>query len=60
VTFIEYYEMLDCVSFTGCTSLKEIRYGGTKSQWAAVVKSDDWNDVAPAKSIICTDGEVEL
>jgi hypothetical protein len=60
VTFIEYYEMLDCVSFTGCTSLKEIRYGGTKSQWAAVVKSDDWNDVAPAKSVICTDGEVEL
>ena len=60
VTFIEYYAMDEYIPFTGCTSLKEIRFGGTKSQWAAVVKSDDWNDVVPAKSVICTDGEVEL
>ena len=47
-------------AFGGCTSLAEIHFGGMKAQWAAVKKDEGWNMDVPAKSVICTDGEVEL
>ena len=47
-------------AFEGCTALTEIHYAGTKEQWAAVKKGEDWNEDVSAKSVICTDDEAEL
>jgi len=30
-------------SFYNCTSLTNIKYSGTESQWAAISKGDRWN-----------------
>ena len=47
-------------AFLDCTSLKEIRYGGTKKQWKAVKKGVGWNACVPAEYVVCTDGTVKL
>ena len=39
-------------AFYGCTSLVEIRYAGTKEQWASVEKGEDWKKKTPAKGVI--------
>ena len=42
-----------CVdAFAGCTSLTEIHFGGTREQWASVLKCRDWNKDVPAKNVI--------
>ena len=48
------------IAFLDCTSLKEIRYGGTKEQWKAVKKGVAWNGCVPAEYVVCTDGTVKL
>ncbi|MBP5464880.1 MAG: leucine-rich repeat domain-containing protein, partial [Treponema sp.] len=48
------------MAFEGCTSLKKICFAGTKDQWTAVEKGEDWNESVPARSVTCTDGEVGL
>lgn len=60
VTIPEIVVDIGVLAFSECTSLTEINFGGTMAQWAAVVKGEDWNRRVPAKSVICTDGEVEL
>ena len=52
--------VIDAAAFAGCSSLAEFRYGGTKEQWKAVVKGFAWHADIPAKSVICSDGEVPL
>lgn len=47
-------------AFRGCESLADFRFGGTKAQWAAVVKGIEWHEDVPAKCVVCTDGTVEL
>ena len=47
-------------AFRGCESLADFRFGGTKVQWAAVVKGIEWHEDVPAKCVVCTDGTVEL
>ena len=39
-------------AFNGCSSLKEIRFAGTKEQWEAVKKGEDWNKDVPAKDVL--------
>ena len=39
-------------AFKGCTALAEIHYAGTKDQWAAVTKGEDWNKDVPATEVL--------
>ena len=42
-----------CVdAFAGCTSLTEIYFGGSREQWEAVKKVQNWNKGVPAKDVI--------
>lgn len=47
-------------AFAGCHSLTKIQYSGTQSQWEAIEKNDGWNDNAPIREIICSDGVISL
>ncbi len=40
--------------------LEQILFAGTLAQWNAVEKDKNWNTYCSAKSVKCTDGEVEL
>ncbi|MBQ6567396.1 MAG: leucine-rich repeat domain-containing protein, partial [Treponema sp.] len=44
-------------AFIRCRALAEIHYAGTKEQWAAVEKGDDWNEEVPAKEVLYTGGD---
>ncbi len=46
--------------FSDCSNLKEIRYGGTVSDWNAITKGSGWNSNVSATKVICSDGEVTL
>ena len=39
-------------AFFGCTSLAEIHYAGSKEQWYAVEKGEDWNKDVPATDVL--------
>ena len=47
-------------AFCGCKSLTSITYQGTKLQWRAIKKGDDWCCNSALKMIRCTDGNIEL
>lgn len=47
-------------AFEECTFLTEIAFGGTVAQWNAVEKGKSWCKGIGAKSVQCTDGEVEI
>ena len=39
-------------AFDGCTALAEIHYAGTKEQWAAIEKGENWNEGVPATEVL--------
>lgn len=47
-------------AFYGCSSLSSITYGGTISQWKAILKADKWNFSVPATEVTCSDGTTAL
>lgn len=47
-------------ALAGCTRLENIRFAGSKAQWAAVEKGDGWNEGVPATVVHCTDGDVPI
>ena len=47
-------------AFKNCTSLTSVEYGGTKEQWNAVEKGDDWHDDCPFTVVKCSDGETPV
>ena len=47
-------------AFYDCRSLADIRFGGTKAQWKAIEKGEDWDSGVPASTVHCTDGETQL
>lgn len=47
-------------AFYKCTFLIEIAFGGTVAQWNTVEKGADWCKGIGAKSVQCSDGEVEI
>lgn len=49
---------IDAYAFAECTSLKEIIFLGTKAQWNAVVKENDWNYNTGNYVVKCTDGNI--
>ena len=52
VTFIGAY------SFYGCSSLRDITFGGTKEQWNAIDKQNGWNTDTGNYTVHCTDGDI--
>ena len=48
------------MAFFGCCALTDIRYNGTKSQWADVYKGGHWYKYTAAQAVHCSDGDVEL
>ena len=47
-------------AFQYCTSLNEIVYKGTISQWNSIKKGNSWYFSVPAKVVNCTDGDVAI
>ena len=45
-------------AFRDCSALTEINYQGTMEQWAAIVKSSDWDYNTGHYTITCTDGVI--
>lgn len=46
-------------AFDGCANLKDILYKGTKLQWKAIDKVDDWDKDTPDYTVHCTDGDLK-
>ena len=42
------------------TELTAITFAGTKAQWNAITKGDDWFDKEDVSKVTCSDGEVSL
>ena len=47
-------------AFRGCSSLVTITFTGTVEQWNAIEIGRDWKNDAPAKKVVCSDGEAAL
>ena len=60
VTITKELTEIDYSAFSGCTSLSEINYTGTKEQWKSVKKGGDWRRCTSAKFVRCSDGNTEL
>lgn len=45
-------------AFLGCTSLTSIKFNGTKAQWNAISKGDDWKAGTSGITVYCTDGNI--
>ena len=43
-----------------CISLTKIDYAGTEAQWNAISKDSRWNYKAPALTISCKDGFIDI
>ena len=43
--------------FNGCTNLTNITFAGTKAQWEAIEKENDWNYGMSTNTIHCSDGD---
>jgi hypothetical protein len=53
-------EKIDKGTLAGCTHLENIRFAGTKAQWAAIEKDEGWNEGVPATVVHCSDGDVPI
>jgi len=47
-------------AFSRCESLSSIKFGGTKKEWKAVEKGENWHEGVPAKGVECSDGLVKF
>lgn len=47
----------DCV-FSGCNSLKSIKFDSLLIKWDTIVKGADWDINTGEYTIYCTDGEI--
>ena len=46
--------------FYDCTSLTEIKFGGTKADWGRITLGEQWKQNVPATSVMCSDGAVAI
>ena len=46
-------------TFSGCSGLTSITFQGTKDQWNAITKGNDWNKSTGKYTIHCEDGDIE-
>ena len=47
-------------TFRNCSNLRNITYNGTKTQWNAISKGQNWHDKVPATVVHCSDGDVAI
>lgn len=47
-------------AFYGCTGLTTINFNGTKAQWNAISKGNNWKKSVPATKVVCKDGTVSI
>ena len=48
-------------AFDGCTGLTSITFNGTKAQWNAISKGNNWERSVPSTcKVVCTDGTVSI
>ena len=45
-------------AFYNCNTLKDIDFDGTREQWNAITKGDDWNSYTGNYVVRCTDGDI--
>ena len=50
--------VLGDASFYACSSLTKITFSGTKEQWGAITKYDNWDKESKGYTVYCTDGEI--
>jgi len=46
--------------FKGCTSLATLGFEGTKDEWTAIEKGENWKDGIIATQVNCSDGALDL
>ena len=47
-------------TFGNCYNLRNITYNGTKTQWNAISKGQNWHENVPATVVHCTDGDAPI
>ena len=47
-------------AFRSCSSLTNITYNGTQSQWNNISKASDWKTYSVIKTVTCTDGVIQV
>ena len=47
-------------AFSGCSGLTSITFNGTKAQWNAISKGNNWKRSVPATQVVCTDGTISI
>lgn len=45
-------------AFSGCSKLTDINYDGTKNEWQAIQKGNNWNAETEYYTVHCTDGDI--
>lgn len=60
VQFTSSVEYIGSAVFSGCTSLERVEFIGTKAQWEALEKAEDWSAGCGGYYVICTDGVIEI
>ncbi len=48
------------MAFAVCSSLTSITFNGTKGQWEAMEKGSNWKENSAIKTVVCTDGTIDL
>ena len=56
----ETVETLAYCSFKNCSSLSDINYSGSKSQWETITFKENWNEDCPSITVHCTDGDISI
>lgn len=60
ITFGGGITRIEHMIFTGCQKIDTIYYNGTMDEWSQISKHDDWNYDNLIKTVICTDGQVDV
>ncbi len=58
VTLPSSLESIGFLAFDNCASLTDITFQGTKEQWTAIVKAEDWDRNTPDYVVYCADGSI--
>ena len=52
-------QMFGAEAFLNCNGMARITFGGTKSQWNAIAKMQDWDAGIELYTVYCSDGNIK-